>query len=212
MTGKVRRPFLSRCFRPMLLGVVVGGCALMATAPPENVSLRPARSRLPTYTVSGQTIIATPGPISVAVRPMVPEEVHRYFRQRPTRVNPFRNMLEGITLFFVRIENRSKHQLAFDPGLTILKDEGGRSATAWDAHDLYQAFADRPALLQVAQGGVFTSYLVIPADQSRERLLVFPAYPKDAKALSLQMTSLYAGPTAYPLIFEYTVVPEESKK
>ena len=30
--------------------------------------------------------------------------------------------------------------------------------------------------------------------------------------LFLQMTSLYAGPTAYPLIFEYTVVPEESKK
>ncbi len=191
---------------------MVSGCAMFAGAPPEKVSLRPSPSRLPTYTVSGQTIIATPGPISVAVRPMVPEEVQRYFRTRPAKRNPFREMQKEVAAFFVRIENRSKHQLAFDPGITVLKDEKNRAATAMDPHNLYEAFADRPDLLQAAQEGVLTSYLVVPAQQSREGLLMFPAYPKDAKALFLQFTSLYAGSTTYPLIFEYTVVPEESEK
>jgi len=83
---------------------------------------------------------------------------------------------------------------------------------AWDAADLYQTFAEKPALLQAAQRGVFAGYLVVPPDQSREGLLIFPALPKDAKALFLHLGSLYAGPTRYPLIFEFTVVPEESKK
>ncbi|MFQ5881199.1 MAG: hypothetical protein ACE5I9_01820 [Candidatus Methylomirabilales bacterium] len=150
--------------------------------------------------------------MSVTVRPVDPDEVHGYFRRRPTKVNPFQKMFDRISPFYVRIENRSQHQVAFDPGLTLLKDQTGRSADAWDATDLYQTFADRPAMLQAAQGGVLTSYLVVPPDQNREGLLVFPAYPKAAKALFLQFTSLYAGGTAYPLIFEFEVVPEGSKK
>lgn len=205
-------PFFSSCWLVLLSGIIVSGCALFAGVPPEKVSLRPSPSRLPTYTVSGQSIIATPGPISVTVRPMIPEEVQRYFRARPTKLNPFGEMMEKITPFFVRIENRSRHQVAFDPGITILKDEQNRATTAMDPHNLYEAFGDRPDLLQAAQGVVLTSYLVIPAEQSRDGLLIFHAYPKDAKALFLQITSLYAGPVTYPLIFEYTVVPEESEK
>ena len=121
-------------------------------------------------------------------------------------------MTDRITPFHLRIENRSQHQVTFDPGLTLLKDEGNRSTVALDANDLYQALGDRPALLQAAQGGVFTGYLVIPSDQHREGLLIFPAYPKDAKALFLQFNSFYAGTTPYPLIFEFEVVPEGSKK
>lgn len=78
-----------------------------------------------------------------------------------------------------------------------------------DAADLLQTFAENPALLQAAQKGVLTGYLVIPADGSREGLLVFPAFPKDAKAIFLQFTSLYVGSTPFPLIFEFEVVPKE---
>jgi len=141
-----------------------------------------------------------------------PEEVHHYFQKRPHRVNPLQEMADRITPFHLRIENRSQHQVTFDPGLTLLKDEGNRSAAALDANDLYQALSDRPALLQAAQGGVFTGYLVIPPDQHREGLLIFPAYPKDAKALFLQFNSFYAGTIPYPLIFEFEVVPEGAKK
>lgn len=194
------------------VAVVLSGCAYFASAPPENVSLRPAPSRLPTYTVSGQTIFATPGPISVAVQPLVPEEVHRYFRSRPSRVNPFQDMGDKITPFFVRIENRSKDQVAFDPGVAILKDNEDRPFGALGVTDLYDTFGDRQALLQAALKGVFASYVVVLPQKSREGLLVFPAFPKDAEALFLQFTSLYAGPTPFPLIFEFTVVPEESKE
>ncbi|MFQ5846880.1 MAG: hypothetical protein ACE5IQ_04305 [Candidatus Methylomirabilales bacterium] len=196
---------------PILSGVLLSGCALFASAPPEHVSLRPAPSRLPTYTVSGHTIIATPGPISVAVRPVGPEDVHRYFRRRPTRVNPLRELGESVTPFFVRIENRSKDHVTFDPALTVLKDQENRSTAAWDAADLYQMFADTPALLRAAQGAVFARYLVIRAEQSREGLVVFPAFRKDAKAVFLQFTSLYAGSMPFPLIFEFIVVPQVPK-
>lgn len=201
----------------ILLTVLLGGCALIASAPPENVSLRPAPSRLPTYTVSGQTIIATPGPVSVAVQPLVPEELQQYFRthaavrRRAAGVNPFQGIEEAITPFFIRIENRSKSQVAFDPGAAVLKDNGGDSARAWDVATLHETFGDKPELLQAALKGVITSFVVIPADKSREGLLIFPTYSKEAKALFLQLTSLYAGPAALPLIFEFTVVPEASK-
>lgn len=183
----------------------------MASAPPENVSLRPAPSRLPTYTVSGQTIIATPGPVSVAVQPLVPEELQRYFRTRAAGVNPFQGIEEAITPFFIRIENRSKHQVAFDPAAAVLKDNENDSSQAWDVANLHETFGDKPQLLQAALKGMITSFLVIPADDSREGLLIFPTYSKEAKALFLQLTSLYAGPTALPLLFEFTVVPEASK-
>jgi hypothetical protein len=195
----------------ILLAVVLGGCALVASAPPENVSLRPAPSRLPTYTVSGQTIIATPGPLSVAVQPLVPEELQQYFRTSAAGVNPFQGIEEAIAPFFIRIENRSKHQVAFDPGAAVLKDNKGDSARAWDVATLHETFGEKPQLLQAALKGVITSFLVIPADKSREGLLIFPTYSKEAKALFLQLTSLYAGPAALPLIFEFTVVPEASK-
>jgi hypothetical protein len=191
---------------------LLGGCVLLTSAPPENVSLRPVAPRLPTYTVSGLTIIASPGPISVVVRPVGPEEVHAYFRSRPARVNPFQGMQDRITPFLVRIENRSRDQVTFDPGLAVLKDDDDRPANAWDAADLFDTLADRPGLLQVAQTAVFTNYLVVHAEQNREGLLIFPAFPKDAKALFLHLTSLYAGPTPYPLIFEFSVVPEATKK
>ncbi|MFQ5960075.1 MAG: hypothetical protein ACE5MG_01675 [Candidatus Methylomirabilales bacterium] len=193
----------------ILLAVVVGGC--VPSAPPEYVSLRPAPSRVPTYTVSGQTIIATPGPVSVAVQPLVPEEVEGYFRTRSTRVNPFQQIEDAITPFFIRIENRSKHQVGFDPVAAVLKDNEDDTAGAWGAADLYETFGDKPQHLQAALKGVITSYLVIPANKSREGLLIFPVYSKEAKALFLQLTSLYAGPTPFPLIFEFTVVPEESQ-
>lgn len=201
----------------ILLTVLLGGCALVAPAPPENVSLRPAPSRLPTYTVSGQTIIATPGPVSVAVEPLVPEQLERYFqtrgasRTRGAGVNPFQGIEEAITPFFIRIENRSKHQVAFDPAAAVLKDNEDHSAQAWDVANLHETFPDKPQLLQAALKGVITGFLVIPADDSREGLLIFPTYSKEAKALFLQLTSLYAGPTALPLLFEFTVVPEASK-
>lgn len=188
---------------------MVGGC--LPTAPPEDVNLRPAPSRVPTYTVSGQTIIATPGPVSVAVKPLVPEEVERYFRTRPTRVNPFQPIEDAITPFSIRIENRSKSQVGFDPVAAVLKDNEDNSANAWGAAELYENFGTNPQLLQAALKGVITSYLVIPANDTREGLLIFSAYSKEAKALFLQLTSLYAGPTPFPLIFEFTVVPEESK-
>lgn len=189
--------------------MVAGGC--VPSAPPEDVNLRPAPSRVPTYTVSGQTIIATPGPVSVAVQPLVPEEVERYFRTRPTRVNPFQPIEDAITPFFIRIENRSKHQVGFDPVAAVLKDDEDNSANAWGAAELYESFGTNPQLLQAALKGVITSYLVIPANKSHEGLLIFSAYSKEAKALFLQLTSLYAGPTPFPLIFQFTVVPEESK-
>lgn len=143
---------------------------------------------------------------------MVPEEVQGYFRTRPTKVNPFEEIEEAITPFFVRIENRSRDQVAFDPGGASLKDNEDRSARAWGVSELHETFGDQPQLLRAALNGVLTSYVVIPAEKSREGLLIFPAYAKDAKALFFQLTSLYAGPTAYPLLFELTVVPEESKK
>lgn len=191
---------------------MLGGCLFMGSPPPEKSSIRPLPPRLPTYTVSGQAIIADPGPLNVTVQPMSPEEVLEYFRSRPPTVNPFQGMQQTVTPFLVRIENRGKDQVTFDPGLVLLKDQDNRPSRAWDAMDLYQAFGEKPNLLQVAQGRVLTGYVVIPTDRSREGLLIFPAVPKDAKAILLHFNSLYAGPTAYPLIFEFSVVPEESKK
>ncbi|MFQ5658300.1 MAG: hypothetical protein ACE5G5_12220 [Candidatus Methylomirabilales bacterium] len=190
----------------------MAGCAMFASPPPEKVRLRPAPSRLPTHTVSGRTVIATPGPISVAVRPLDPDEVERYFRRRPTKVNPFLEFEEGMTPFFVRIENRSEHQLTFDPGITTLRDNENRRSTAMGAAELFEIFSENPRLLQAAQRGVFTGYVVVPANRNREGLLLFHPYTKDAKALFLQFTSLYTGTTAYPLMFEFEVVPEVSGK
>jgi len=192
--------------------MMVGGCLFMGSAPPERGNIRPLPPRLPTYTVSGQAIIADPGPLSVTVQPLSPEEVQGYFRSRPTKVNPFQGMQKDITPFLIRIENRGRDQVTFDPGLVLLKDQDNRPARAWDAMDLHQALSEKPALLQAAQRGVFVGYLAVSPDQSREGLLIFPALPKDAKAILLHFTSLYAGSAAYPLIFEFTVVPEESKK
>lgn len=184
------------------------GCTLFASAPPEKVGLRPAPSRLPTYTVSGRNIIATPGPLTVTVQPLATEDVVAYFKKR-RKADPFQKMREDITPFHLRIENRSQHQLTFDPGLAVLKDQDNRGASALDAADLFQTFAERPDLLKAAQQTLLTGYLVIPAERSREGLLVFPAFPKDAKAIFLQITSLYVGPTGFPLIFEFEVIPKE---
>lgn len=189
--------------------LVLGACALVASPPPEKVGLRPAPSRLPTYTVSGRNIIATPGPITVTVRPLSPEEVHAYFQRRPTKVDPFQGAGDSITPFHVRIENRSQHQVAFDPGLTVLKDQDNRGASPLDATDLFETFAEKPALFEAAQKGIFAGYVVIAALQNSEGLLVFPAISKESKAVFLQFTSLYVGPTAFPLIFQFEVVPKE---
>ena len=189
-------------------GLVLSGCALTASAPPEKVGLRPAPSRTPTYTVSGRNIIATPGPLTVTVRPLAAEDVLAYF-QKHRKKNPFGKMRDDITPFYLRIENRSRDQLTLDSGLTILKDQKNRGVAAFDAAELFQTFAENPTLLQAAQKEVITGYLVIAPDRSREGLLVFPAIPKDAKAVFLQITSLYVGPTAFPLIFEFEVVPKE---
>ncbi|MFQ5990786.1 MAG: hypothetical protein ACE5K9_12810 [Candidatus Methylomirabilales bacterium] len=210
--GRSSPPFLSWWLVLTITGAIATGCVMFASAPPEKVRLRPAPSRLPTQTVSGRTVIATPGPISVAVRPLDPDEVERYFRRRSTRVNPFQEFEEGITPFSLRIENRSEHQLTFDPGLAILRDNENRGSPAMDVAEFFEMFSDQPSLLQAAQRGVFTGYVVVPSNRNREGLLIFRPYAKDAKALFLQFTSLYTGPTAYPLIFEFEVVPEQPGK
>jgi len=202
-------PFLWFMTPLLLSGMVFSGCALVASPPPEKVGLRPAPSRLPAYTVSGRTIIATPGPITVAVQPLSPEEVLAYFQSRPAKVDPFQGARDSTTPFHVRIENRSEHQVTFDPGLTVLKDQENRSASALDADNLFRTFAEKPALLEAAQREVLAGYVVIAPDRNREGLLVFPAIPKDAKAVFLQFTSLYVGPAAFPLIFQFEVVPKE---
>lgn len=187
------------------------GCLLLTPADrPVRLALEPAAVQpAPYLTVLGDEIVATLSGVSLGIRYADEEGLDRFYRRRyQLEKNPLRGMLEQFTFFYIKVQNRSRRQVAFDPLQVHLVDQKGQRLLPVDYTELYRQIGSLEGATEVERalrGSLLSSYVVVTPNQEKEGLLLFRRYAGDAKALFLQFTSLYIGGTPQSLLFQFRV-------
>ncbi len=159
----------------------------------------------------GDLVIATLQGATITVQPLTREELDAYYSRRPALVNPFKSVpkdTERPLAFIVRIQNRGRDRVNFDPTQVLLVDQADHRTAPLAYDELYSVLfqgADPARALQALEETVLTSYVVVPPKLDREGLLLFPPPAPGAKALILKMGSFYIGSAEQLLLFEFEV-------
>ncbi len=206
-----------RLARAFLFGATLflAGCA--GIRPPRGeLSVQPGPQRQATQQVVGESIVASLGGASVAVRWLPATGVEQYFAGRPGLVSPWPKEVwkeSPPTVFLLRIRNRTSEELQFDPSLVALVSQTGRRERPLSYEEMYQHLEGGEgsgARLLSLQATLFSRFVVIPPGGQREGLLVFPTLGPDAKHLLLELSSFFVGGRNVPGLFEFQVLRKET--
>jgi len=210
--GRVARP-------PSPGAALVGVCVLLAAcatspAPSKVRLLRPGPQSLPANTVTGELIIAQLEGATVSIRALSWEALQRFYGGQRDLANPFADLPAGAprpTAFLLDLRNDSPDPLSFDPTAARLVDQEGRRQGALDYPALYASLAGLEggtARLRAVQRTVLTSTVVVPPGGERQGLLLFPELAAGARAVLVDLASLYRGSAPQLLVFQFLVVEE----
>lgn len=208
--GRLARAFL---FGGILL---LAGCA-GAPPPKGELSIQPGPQRQATQQVVGESIVASLGGASVAVRWLPAAAVEQYFAGRPGLVYPWPKEVwkeSPPTVFLLRVRNRTSDEVQFDPTLVALVRQDGRRERPISYEEMYQRLEGGEgsgARLLSLQATLFSRFVVIAPGGQREGLLVFPALGPDARHLLLELSSFFVGGRNVPGLFEFQVLRKEAK-
>ena len=220
MTDRRESDARGRVARPPSPGAVwVGACILLAAcattpAPPKARLLRPGPQNLPVNTVTGEIIIAQLERATVSIRALSRDALGRYYGGQRDLVNPFADLPAGAprpTAFLLHLRNDSPDPLSFDPTAARLADQEGRRQVPLDYPALYAFLvgAERGAeRLRAVQRTVLTATVAVPPGGERQGLLLFPELPVGARAVLLDLASLYRGSAPQLVVFQFLVVEE----
>lgn len=195
-------------FFSLLIAVALTACASGRSG---EFTLRPGPQRLPALRAQGDLVIATLTGATVTVEPLTEQGLDAYYARRPTLPNPFKIVPQKIKnplAFIFRIQNVGRDRVHFDPSQVVLVDQQHRRAPAFSYDELYGLFAEHRAsarAMRALEETVLTGYLVVPPKLEREGLLLFPSPDPAAKALILEVGSLYLGSIEQLLLFEFEV-------
>lgn len=194
----------------LLLATSLAACASTPTPIGEGL-LRPGLQHLPTLQAQGDQIIATLQDATMTVQALSPERLDAYYARRPALVNPFKTLPKPASrplAFILRIQNRGRDRISFDPSQAMLVDQRNHRNPALPYDELYSLFSEgsEPArALQALDETVLTGYVIIPPKLDREGLLLFPRLEPEVKAAVLEIGSFYIGSTEQLLLFEFEV-------
>ncbi len=220
MTHKPESDARGRVARPPSPGaVLVGICILLAAcatrpAPPKTRLLRPGPQSVPVNTVTGELIIAQLERATVSIRALSWDALGRYYGGQRDLVNPFADLPTGAprpAAFLVHLRNDSPDPFSFDPTAARLADQEGRRQGPLDYPALYAflAGAERGAgRLRAVQRTVLTATVVVPPGGERQGLLLFPELPAEARAVLVDLASVYRGSAPQLVVFQFLVVEE----
>jgi hypothetical protein len=197
-------------FARFFFALVLTSLVACASRPTGEPGLRPGPQRLPHLQAQGDRVIASLDGATVTVQPMTPRALDAYFSQR-VGANPFTagpKVTDSPMAFVVRIQNRGRDRINFDPSQTFLIDQQNHRTAAMPYDELYSIFSEskeRGRAMQVLDEAVLTAFLVVPPQIDRAGLLLFPPPVPEAKTLILDMGSFYIGSTSQLLLFEFEV-------
>ena len=210
--GRVARP-------PSPGAVLVGICILLAAcatrpAPPKARLLRPGPQSLPVNTVTGELIIAQLERATVSIRALSWDALGRYYGGRRDLVNPFADLPAGAprpAAFLLHLRNDSSDPLSFDPTAARLADQEGRRQGPLDYPALYAFLAGLEGgagRLRAVQRTVLTATVTVSPGGERQGLLLFSELPAEARAVLVDLASVYRGSAPQLVVFQFLVVEE----
>jgi len=199
--------------------VLVGVCVFLAActsspALPKARLLRPGPQTLPLNTVSGELVIAELDRATATVRALSWAALQRYYEAKRDLVNPFADLPAEAprpTAFLLHLGNDSPDPLSFDPTTARLADQEGRRLATLDYPALHAFLAETERgteRLQAVQRTVLTATVVVPPGGQRQGLLLFPELPAGARAVLVDLGSLYRGSAPQFVVFQFLVVEE----
>lgn len=206
-----------RIARAFLFGgtLFLAGCA--GAPPAGEVIIQPGPQRQATHQVVGEAIVASLGGVAVTVQWLAASGVEQYFAGRPGLVYPWP---EGVwkesppTVFLLRIRNRTREEVQFDPTPAALVTQDGRRDEAISYEEMYRRLAGSEgsgARLLSLQATLFSRFVVIPPGGQREGLLVFPTLNPKAKHLLLELGSFFVGGRNVPGLFEFQALRKKNE-
>ena len=220
MTDQRASDARGRVVRPLSPGaVLVGVCVLLVACAttadrPKARLLHPAPQSLPINTVTGDLIIAQLERATVSLRALPWEGLQRFYAAQRDLVNPFADLPAGSprpTVFLLHLRNDSSDTLSFDPTAATLADQEGRRRAPLDYPALYATLAglERGAeRLRAVQRTALTATVIVPPGGERRGLLLFPELPADARAVLVDLASLYRGSAPQLLVFQFLVTEQ----
>jgi len=172
--------------------------------------LRPGLQPLQNSRTIGERIVYSEKDLTFVVEWLSPEAIARYYKSRPGLVNPFEAIPSPQPLAFrVKLENHGQEMVYFDPQQVSLADQERLRTFPLRYEDFYLQLTGekkQPGILPSLQASIFSGYVALPPDKEREGLLLFPELSPRAKTLLLDLSSLYVGAEAKPLLFTFDVV------
>ena len=194
------------------LGLFLVGCAT-AEKPRGATTLRPApQPQAATNQVVGDAIVASLGGAAVTVRWMDRGAVGNYSAARPGLVSPWPQELwaeSPPTIFLVRVQNQTREEVQFDPGMVALVAQDGKRDLPIPYEEVYMDLAETkdagPRLLSL-QATLLSRFVVIQPGGQREGFMLFRAIKPEVKHLLLELPSFFVGGRVMPGVFEFQVV------
>jgi len=212
--GRVVRPPSPGLLFLIGLSVLLAACATTPDRPKARLLL-PAPQSLPINTVTGDLIIAQLERATVSLRALSWEALQRFYGAQRDLIDPFADLPPPgnprLTAFVLHLRNDSGDALSFDPTAATLADQEGRRKAPLDYPALYGTLAglERGAeRLRAIQRTVLTATVVVPPGGERRGLLLFPELPADARAVLVDLASLYRGSAPQLVVFQFLVVEE----
>lgn len=179
--------------------------------------IQPGPQRQATHQVVGESIVASLGGVSVAVRWLAAPGVEQYFASRPGLVYPWPKDVwkeSPPTVFLLRVRNRTPEEVQFDPTLVALVTQDGQRERPISYEEMYgrlEGTDGSGARLLSLQATLFSRFVVIPPGGQREGLLVFPTLGPKVKHLLLEFASFFVGGRNMPGLFEFQVLRQQTK-
>ena len=220
MTDRLESDARGRVGRLPSPGAVLFGVCVLLTAcattpaPPKARLLRPGPQSLPANTVTGELIIAQLEGATVSIRALSWEALQRFYGGQRDLANPFADLPAGVprpAAFLLHLRNDSPEPLSFDPTAARLADQEGRRQGPLDYPALYASLAGLEggtARLRAVQRTVLTSTVVVPPGGERQGLLLFPELAAGARAVLVDLASLYRGSAPQLLVFQFLVTEQ----
>ncbi len=192
-----------------VVGFLVAGCV---SGPGREALLRPGPQPLQNSRTIGGRIVYSEKDLTLVVEWLSPEAVGQYYKSRPGLVNPFEAIPSPSSkplAFRVKLENHGQEMVYFDPQQVSLTDQERLRTFPLRYEDFYLQLTGekkQPGVLPSLQASIFSGYVALPPKKEREGLLLFPELSPRAKTLLLELSSLYIGAEAKPLLFTFDVV------
>jgi len=187
----------------LILMGLISGCAHH-----EAVTgfLYPGQYALEGYSTDGDAVVYEDNIIKIRARQI---------RKKSSLTSPLAKELfdAGYVLVKMKITNKSRNRLLYDPAITSLRDSKAGYFKPLDFTDLYMMKLDKKGITASLTGAEDVFYDLaerLAPHEVSSKLLVFHALTEKADEAELVMKSIYVGADILDLTFNFLIKPPET--